>query len=387
MIGPSLSMNRKTPHSGKAQHVNLQFIAEQLGLSRTTVSQILGGHQRYSEETTRRVMELAAALNYQPNRSAQAVRRGRSNLIGVLHGSSLLQVVHERAAHLGECLARTGYELLLADTLWSPSYNAVSLIRHMLASRIEGFIFSGAVTFEEATNRAIFDLLAQANVPAVLISSPHQPNIPAINADFETGFYDLTRHLLATGRRRLSLLLAYPPGRTWDSIQRYRGFCRAIEEAGGSILEPSLTTGYQRPEPGTGITGQVLHPERSFVYGRFQPFRLAQEAFGELLDRGWDGDGLLASNDEWAASVISVALRRGLRIPEDFAVTGYDNAAIATLSPVPITTVSQESEATCRKTVDLLLARMRGEEVEAKDYLIPCPLIIRESTKATAAAR
>lgn len=66
-------------------HPTLQSIAQTLGLSRTTVSEILGGDDRYAEETRLKVLDVARSLNYQPNRSAQIVRRGRSNLIGVIH--------------------------------------------------------------------------------------------------------------------------------------------------------------------------------------------------------------------------------------------------------------------------------------------------------------
>ncbi len=359
----------------------LQSIADQLGLSRATVSEILGGQERYAEATRKRVFELANELQYQPNRSAQAIRRGRSNLIGVLHTSGNLQVLNERAIHLGHSLAKTGYDLLLADWLWQTHDNILSLVRHMLASRIEGFIFSGSGGQDDPTTRTIFQTLQEAEIPSVFISSPSLPDVPAVNADFEGGFYALTRHLLSTGRRRLTLLLASAPEAQWHGALRHRGFCRAIEEAGGRVREPALFGQYS-PQWRSGIEGEVIFCDQPIAKGYNDIFTRPRTIMSHLLDHGFETDGLLATNDEWAAAAIAICIARGVAIPEAFAVTGFDNSYLSTLGPVPITSASQESEATCQLAVDLLLARMKGERPEARNYLIPTPLIERASTAA-----
>jgi len=109
-------------------------------------------------------------------------------------------------------------------------------------------------------------------------------------------------------------------------------------------------------------------------------FDLPQAAMERLLDQGFSADAVMASNDEWAASVVSVCLRRGIDVPRQLAVTGFDNSAIAKLSPVPITTASQQNEEACRLAVDLLMRRMNGSVEKDSHMVIPCPIIIRASS-------
>lgn len=368
------------------KHATLASMAQTLGLSRSTVSEILSGNKNYAEKTVLRVKKLADSVHYQPNRSAQATRRGRSNLIGVLHSGGTLQVVNERAYYLGAAISSTGYESLVGDWLWHINTSMLSLVRFMLASRVEGIIFSDADTFFHRDTKAILELINSANIPAVIISAPHQPNIPAINADFETGFYELTRHLLSTGRERLTLQLREKPENSWHAIQRHRGFCRAIQESGGTIHEPLPVWDYRKRWKRKGIQGEILFagfppqeppsPPKPFT----SPHNAAQQAYEILFANGFCTDGIVASNDQWAVSIINTALRHGLRIPETFGVTGFDNSVLSTMGPVPFTTASQETEQTCKLAVDILLQRMNGNSEPGSSILVPCPIIIREST-------
>lgn len=365
------------------RRVTLVTMAHTLGLSRSTVSEILNGSSNYAEETILRVKKLAEKLHYQPDRFAQATRRGRSNLIGILHAGGMLQVVNERAFYLGAAISRTGYESLVGDWLWHIKTSMLSLVRLMLASRVEGIIFSDAATFFHSDTKAILDLVNSANIPAVIISAPHQPNIPAINADFEGGFYALTQHLLSTGRQRLTLQLGEQPQHSWHTILRYRGFCRAIREAGGVIHDLLPVRHYRKRWKRKGIQGEILlgeplvdFPSDPFLF----PHNTARQTYEELLDNGFTTEGIVATNDQWAASIINASLRRGWQIPEAFAVTGFDNSFLSQIGPVPFTTASQETEQTCQRAVDLLLERMRGNRERASSILIPCPILIREST-------
>ncbi len=365
-----------------AARPTLVSMARMLGLSRSTVSDILNGNDRYAEETRRRVLELAESLHYQPNRSAQATRRGRSRLIGVLHASGTLQVVNERALWLGRAIAETGYELLLSDLQWHSSSSVLALVRHMIASRIEGFIFSGGIPFDDRESHTLLHLIAEAGIPAVLISAPHLPGIPAVNADFETGFYDLTRHVIGTGRRRLTLLLSAHPESWWHGVSRHRGFCRAIQAAGGSVSEPLPISAYRQPRwrDDDSLQGEVLFYDGE-PGGLYQPFTPSQMAMGHLLDHRFGTQGLIVTNDEWAFGAISVCLQRGIDLPRAFAVTGFDDSALATAGPLPITSASQQSEETCRVVVQELMQRMAGESSGSRDLLIPCPVVVRESTR------
>lgn len=359
-------------------HPTLLTLAGKLGLSRTTVSAILGGSQRYSEETVKRVFKEAELLNYRPNRSAQMVRRGRSNTIGIIHSGGPLQATNERARYLGRAIAATGYELLLADTQWHPSPTP-EIVSHMIASRVEGLIFSAESALNIDTNKAIFKRLEEANIPVVLISHGAVENIPTVNSDFEDGFYQLTQHLIASGHRRLTLLLANHPDHTWHDIFRLRGFSRAICEAQGTVAAPIPANAYRPSRKSKALQGEVIHYSGKFDV-LLQPFEPPKQAMEELFERKLTTDAILASNDDWAAAVISACLRRGLSVPEDIAVTGFDDTNLASHFPVPITSVSQPNEIACQRAVKLLLRQMRGLKEPAQNILLPCRLFVRESS-------
>lgn len=362
----------------KVRPVTLITLAQAVGLSRSTVSAVLNGDERYSEETIKRVRDMAESINYQPNRSAQTVRRGRSNMIGVMHSGGTLQVVNERAHFLGQYIAKTGYELLLSDVLWHPK-GTEAIVDHMLASRVEGVVFSADSSLERGVIQQIFARFRKTNIPVVCVSHEPIKGISVVNSDFAKGFRSLTEHLIENGHRRLSLLLASRPEHTWHDPLRVAGFTQAIESAGGRVADATSVGSYRSKWKGTGIQGEVL-----YYAGKmdtiFAPSRAPQKAMEILLDAGFDSDALLASNDEWASSAVSVCLRRGISVPDQLAVTGFDDSDLATLCPVPLTTVSQQSDETCRIAVEILMKRLQGGNDPGQTIILPCRLVVRSSS-------
>jgi len=362
----------------KVRPVTLITLARAVGLSRSTVSAALNGDERYSEETIKRVQDMAKSFNYQPNRSAQTVRRGRSNIIGVMHSGGTLQVVSERAHFLGQYIAKTGYELLLSDVLWHPK-GTQTIVDHMLASRVEGVVFSAGGSLEREVIAQIFARFRRANIPVVCVSHESMEGISVVNSHFAEGFRSLTEHLIENGHRRLSLLLASRPNHTWHDPLRLAGFTQAIKAAGGRVAEARPVESYRSKWKGAGIQGEVL-----YYTGKmdtiFAPSRAPQKAMEILLDAGFNGDALLASNDEWASSAVSVCLRRGIGVPDQLAVTGFDDSDLATLCPVPLTTVSQRSDETCRMAVEILMKRLQGSNDPAQTIVMPCRLVVRSSS-------
>lgn len=367
---------KKLPKTGS--YATLKTIAETVGLSRTTVAEIMNGDARYAEETRRRVLDASRQLNYQPNRSAQSIRRGRSNLIGVMHAGGTLQVANERALHLGRFIMKTGYEIWLADSLWLPA-NSDTLLDRLFAARVEGFVFSGPSGLDSDANSQIIAQLTEANVPIVGLSAPAAKNVTTVNADFAGGFDQLAKHLIEIGHRRLTLLLAQHPASSWHGVQRQAGFIKAIQKAGGQVAPPVAVQDYRPRWSGKGLQGEVIYATDT-SREPFMAFDIPQSTMERLLDHGFSADAVMASNDEWAASVISVCLRRGLDVPRQLAVTGFDNSAISKLSPIPITTASQQNEEACRIAVDTLLRRMQGSEEADSNITIPCPIIVRASS-------
>ncbi len=368
--------------ASKANYPTQLSIAREAGLSRTTVAEILAGKrlERYNDETQRKVFEVAQRLNYRPHRSAQEVRRGRSNLIGVFHSSSPIQATVERAEGLGRAIMRSGFELFLNDGLWY-DHNIEHSIEQMLRARVEGIIISGPLQLDIRKIERLVTTLKSANIPAVSVSAYDEiylRGFPAVGADFALGFAQLTHHLMEQGYRRLILEASASLG---GELSRYNGFGQAIREAGGHLHDHVALDKYRNPWQGNGIEG-IMVDMMSPAAGRFQdPCGRGSAYMEQLLERGLEADAIVASNDYRAFGMMTICHRKGIDIPGSLAVTGADDSYLATHGLVPITSLRQPIEEMCDLAVETLVRHIKGTAT-SRDCggFLPCQVVVRESS-------
>jgi LacI family transcriptional regulator len=199
----------------------------------------------------------------------------------------------------------------------------------------------------------------QAKLPAVLVASSRPaPGLSAVSInDFEAS-RAMTRHLLELGHRRIGFINGHP--NQTASGQRFRGYIEGMTEAGLSVGTDQVAQGY-------------------FTY------RSGLEAAEKLLT-AWKPTAIFASNDDMAAATMAVAHRRGLDVPGDLAVAGFDDTPLATTVWPSLTTVRQPIAEMAREAVRLLIDEIRkrrlGETVPVRHKLLKFTLIDRESTAA-----
>jgi LacI family transcriptional regulator len=294
----------------------MQDVADRAGVSIQTVSNLVNGREHLmSKDTRERVAQAMAVLEYRPNMRARGLRAARTNEIGFLvvddEAKFLADPTNGTAmAGAGEIIGQRGYGLLIQsaklgdidDGLFSP----------LLESRADGGILylSGGREDREVYIRRIVEL----GRPFVLFGEDRDDDLPAVIADNENGAHELTSHLIAKGHRRI----AFVAGRAaWPMIeQRHAGYRRALQEAG---IEPSQ--------------------ELQLFRGRWDPADGATMASNLLALRDRP-TAIMAANDLLALGVFQAARGRGMRIPDDLAVTGFNDFDFAAFLEPALTTVS-----------------------------------------------
>lgn len=368
-------------------------LAGLLGLSRSTVAAALNPNSpvRLKPETVAKVRETAARLNYQPHRHASIMRSGRSYTIGVIGGVIGRHEVHyERMKRLATKFRSAGYELMVCSPSWY-QHGVRDAVVAMLGAKVEGVLITSC--FPEAEE---IEGLLGAGVPTLILSSDVIPGLPAVVCDIEGAMFRLTKHLIRQGCRDLVFCSSAKLDRTpaplphAQILERALGFSRAILEAGGYLENVDVTifgTGLrnpgkpQQPDDPRTVRGRILTVRATDA--EFDPFLPGRMAFRKLREQGNKlPDALVCTNDDWALGAMNEAFKSGVRVPEDMAITGFDNTAMCTIAPIPLTSVSQPIPEMIDLAADLLLGKLvkpnRGGR--AKVHKLPCKLVLREST-------
>ena len=325
--------------------VTIADIAHTAGVSASTVSRVLSGTNKVSEVKREAVMKAVSELNYHPNMFARGLASGQSMTIGVLtqnFGSPFYDAI---ITGVVQGLNRTGYFPIFADGQWQPEIE-VEAIQAMMRRQIDGLIvFGGFLTVER------IDQLA-GNIPVILVArklAGFEEN--CVSIDNVAAAFMATQHLIELGHRRIAHICGrqdHP-----DAHDRRQGYIMALEQAG---IEPD-------PE---------LIIEGTF---RRQSGVLAIEM---LLSRRATFSAIFAANDQMAYGTRLGLYRRGIRVPEDVSLVGFDDEPAAAFMIPPLTTVRQPAVEIGLEAARVALARLKGERTLPAQ--LKAELVVREST-------
>jgi LacI family transcriptional regulator len=330
-------------------------VAKLAGVSRAVVSHVLNartdGPITITPETRRRVLAAMEQLGYQPDAAAQSLRLGRTRSVGVLipdaHNPHYWQIVQgiesEAQAH--------GYDLFLSSTSLDPD-RELAAVRALMRGRIDGLILL-------LTYRGLLDpelqMLVHTRNPLVLVGGTPRTecHYDVVLTGLPDGAAEMMRHLIGLGHRRIGLVYGVAaPDLGLDRLNAYCGELAAIGEASGDSLVvrcgPRLEDGYQ--------------------------------AALSLLDREPRPTAILAINDYLALGVLRACADRGLRVPEDISVAGFDDIEAASYLVPALTTVRTNAEEMGRSALRLLLTRMQQPDQACQQVYVPSQLAVRGST-------
>ena len=326
---------------------SMKEVAARAGVSVATVSHVLRGTKRVSPELTERVRQAARELGYVPNLQASALRTGRTQTFGVLI-PDLSNPFFVALLHALAPAARAAGKVLMVYESENDASSERQGLERMVAGQVDGLIWI-PVSVDEAP----VGELPTRGVPVVTIDRP-LPGADAVVADHVAGGGLLAAHLKRLGHGRVALLSG--PPHLPSSRGRRRGFLEAFSPA-----QPVW-------EAVTGFTHE-----------------LSPEAVRRLDGGGYDA--VVCPNDMVALGAVRHLAKRGVRVPQDVSVVGFDDVAWASLMEPALTTVRQPLAAIGAAAVRLLLERIQDPGRATRHVVMPVELVVRGSTAAPSAAR
>lgn len=344
--------------------ITQQDIADACGVDRTTVSAVLDPRKRvqFTPETQAKVLEVAGKLGYRPDLAAQLMRGKKSGTIGIISSAGLVQPSLEKLLFASQEINEAGYGIVSGELL--RSRDALSrAVDNMLDVRVEGVILAG---LSAGDGGDALERLCKTGIPMVALGGTPPSDTPWVSIDARGGMRDLTNHVLSRGCRPLvhatTVSSRSDENASISLLDRVAGFRDAVEAAG---LDDTQAI--------------VLYAEDTSPVSN--DFKVGRSAMQRALELPRRPGAILCSNDQVALSALTICAEVGLRVPQDIAITGFDNTDMAGYTRPPLTSVAQPSEACATKAVELLLRRIRGETLEPEEFQnkLPCEIVIRDS--------
>jgi LacI family transcriptional regulator len=327
------------------QPVTLADIARAAGTSASTASRAINGKGYVSADARARLLDAADRLGYVPNASARTLKQRTSRVVGVIVSDLGNQFYGRVAGAIEQTLREAGYQMLLVGDN-SENSEELAAVRTFMAMRAPGVIMT-------PVGSEACDLLTRQGVSVVEVDRRlAREECDAVVIDNERGARDATAHLLAAGHRRVALLVA---ATHWTSdAGRLAGFRQAHEEARVHLDEHLIV--------------RIAFHERD-----------AEQRIAELLERERP-TAIFAANNLLAEQAWRVIRERGLRLPEDISLVGFDDVPWMEMVSPSITVVAQPTEELGRRAARLLLRRIDDpDSAHAVERLEPT-LVVRGST-------
>jgi LacI family transcriptional regulator len=334
--------------SETAQRLNIRQIADLAGVSIATVSRVLNGRGDVSEETREVVSRVIRENGYTANRNARGLSAGRTGLVGVLVPLVYPAYFSGILAGAAEALSERDFQIVLSPT-GGEHDREVSIV-----DRLHGLTDGAMIILPEDSSEELERLLDSGFRFVVLDPlMPLEERIPSVSAAHMSGADQAMKHLLDLGHRRVGQISG-PRG--WVATEDRRRGYRAALAAAGILPDPALEREAE-PEIDAG--------------------RAAAE---QLLDLSELPTAIFAFNDNIAIGAIQAARARGLRVPEDLSVVGFDDVEHATIVTPALTTVRQPLAEMGRTGVSLLMRLLEGKRFETLHVELATRLVVRDST-------
>ncbi len=339
------------PRKPRRARSKLSDVAQHAGVSSVTVSRALRRPEMVSPELRQRIESAIKHLAYIPNRAASALASSRSNVIGVIVSSLTNGVFADYLRALHDIFQPAGFQLMVLNSRYSPQEEEKAIIT-LLGQRPEALILSDVDQTPYAR-----ELLEHSGIPIIqtmgLTDRPVDINIGI--SQYEAGVL-ATRHLIELGHRRIGIIATNHDSR---GCQRVEGYVDAMKRAGlhdKALMELS-------PIPSTVEMGGDL--------------------FGTLLGRCPDLAAVFCGNDDLALGVLFECTRRGIVIPDEMSLIGFNDLEFAAATYPALTTIAVPRQEMARLSAEIVLEIIRGSGRRPDTHRIDLgfKLSLRDSTK------
>jgi len=331
----------------------IKDIAKKTKLSIATVSRALNNDPKVTEETKNLVLKIADELNYRPNILARNFSQKKSNIIGLILPDISDEFFSELIKGVDSVTFKQNFFTMVIST------HRYYELENTLNSVLQNGLLGGMILLIPNINKSLKEILSQTKIPFVIISGGmHTTNYDVVSVDNYQGTYDMTNYLIKKCRYKKIAHITGPKEND-DAKIRVKAFIEACRKNNISI------------------------PKNFIVEGDFT--REAGVKLGmELMSLKNKPEVIFAANDMMALGCYDAASKKGLSIPDDIAVVGFDNIFVSQYLNPPLTTVSAQIEDEGKKAAELLIEKIVSKDLsrtQPKKIKIATELIIRNSTK------
>jgi LacI family transcriptional regulator len=327
----------------------MKEVARAAEVSVATVSHVINGTRFVSPELADRVQEAMGSLGYTPDATARSLRVRRTQTIGLVIPDNSNPFFAELAQVIEEEGFEAGYTTILGNST-EQAERERRYVQTLVSKRVDGLI----VALSREDDGTLDRILRPAKIPVVVIDRDVTlRGADIVLYDNAGGSSAAARHLLELGHRRIAFIAG--PSDVQPAAERLRGFRNALQQAGVEFPREAVA-------------------EADFHYDG------GREATAALLESSDGVTALVAANDLMAAGALRALADRGIRVPEEMSVVGFDDAPLAEMVSPALTTVRQPLQEMAQTAVSLLLARIAGEDSPVQRHVLPTELIVRESS-------
>jgi LacI family transcriptional regulator len=331
-----------------AAKMRIKDVALAAGVSTATVSHVINKTRFVSEATRAKVMHAVESCNYYPNANARSLASGRSNTIGLLISDISNPFFPELVKSIETVAFEKGHEVILANTDYDDE-RTLNNVRRFIERKV-----AGVALMTSELDQGLIDELARCHVPVVFLDiGSAGACMSNIVVDYEAGIGEAITHLHWLGHRHIAYIGG--PARLRSAAKRLEAFRDAMAYHLPESAPPEIYEGDFRLEGG-------------------------RRAAREMLGASELATAVVIANDMMALGVIQEFHERGLSVPEDISIVGFDDIAFASLSNPSLTTVCLPRVELGRKAVEALIATVEHPDQQGVEINIPTYLVLRDST-------
>lgn len=338
---------------GKKKDVTIYDLAKELNVSPSTISRALNDHHSIGQKTKDAVKALAKKRGYRLNIIASSLRTNRSNIIGIMVPWINRAFISSLIAGVEEAARESGISIIISQSYDNKELEEINL-QALYNSRMSALIVSTAM---ETTDYAHFDLFIKNDIPVVFVDRiPNIPNVHKVHINNFKAAFEATEHLIEQGCKRI----AHFGGARHQLIyeDRRAGYIAALKKNNLEMDESIIfQASILSAEEGTKLTNQ-------------------------LLDLDHPPDGLFCANDTAAVSAVRCAKVRGVKVPEEFAIIGFNNDPICEIIDPPLSSVEHPAIDMGRAAIDqaLILLGIEKKMLSPSRVTLETSVVIRASS-------
>lgn len=336
-----------TKIGGNMKYITLKMVAEKAEVSVNTASRAINNRPDINLETKKRVLRIAKELGYIRNAAAVALRTKKTGTIGVVIADNRNPFYAEVLNGMEEAAREKNYHIILANTQrdYKKEEEAINLL---LAKRVDGLLITPVQDEDEDIKNLI-----DANIPFVVVGRDFENiEVDAVYNDEVKGGFLATEYLIKKGHKRIALIdgfLYKSPAKS-----RLEGYKKALNKYRIPLDESLISVGDINIEDGYERTKQ-------------------------MLEKNLDFTAIFAYNDMMAFGSMQAIREKGLRIPEDIGLVGYDDILFCSLMNPALTTIRLKKQELGTESVKLLLSRINGNRKKAKKIMLDVDIIVRKT--------